>query len=459
MIINALAIDLLLIGAIYLLGALQARIILRSKFSLEILSLSFPLGLGTLTLSLFLLSWLGLRISIITIMLLYMVLFVGHFFLLKRSNIPMQSFVFRNSLSILSSIPWVLMIFLFLSAIFLSVGRAYSSWDAIAIWSVKGYGIALEGTIFAGKTWGSLGLSYPLNLSVAISVFKLFSGDVLPGSKLIFPLMFISLIINIYTFFTRRNIRQTQAKFGLLFLASVPLLFKHATIGYANLAFTTYIVLGALYAMEGIYGNRPGALGMSGVLLGFATWTRQEGLFLSLLVVMTISLTWLIYRKEMPKFVPWLTPLVSIGVVWFIFARFHGTEGQITRTLREALPQISQGHFHLDNVYQIMRYAVRQMLDPSIWGLLFPASLLLFILAGPRRFAPKESIFMFGGGATTLSIGIAVLFYYYIVSFRQTPLEWWLSTSFNRMILPIGVLLGILATLALGSFSYRSSQQ
>jgi len=29
--------------------------------------------------------------------------------------------------------------------------------DAAAIWAAKGYGIALEGTIFAGSSWGAHG--------------------------------------------------------------------------------------------------------------------------------------------------------------------------------------------------------------------------------------------------------------------------------------------------------------
>jgi hypothetical protein len=349
------------------------------------------------------------------------------------------------------------MIILFLSAIFLSVGKAYSTWDAMAIWSVKGYGIALEGTVFGGRTWGYHALNYPLNLPIAISTFKLFSNDALPGSKLVFPLIYFSMIANVYSFLTRRNVNRTHAKLGLLLLASVPLLFEHATIGYANLAFTFYIVSGALYAMEGIYGNRQGALLMSGFLLGFATWTRQEGLLLSLLIVLTLSLTWLISRKGKLKFVPWLIPLGIIGIVWVIFFRLYGTEGQITRALRGAISGISQGQFHIDSIYHILRYFARQMQELNKWGLLFPASLLLFILAGPRRFAPKENIYLFGGGAITLMLGLAALTFYYAVSFSHLSLEWWLTTSFNRMILPAGVLMGILAVLAIGSSTLLSN--
>jgi hypothetical protein len=337
-----------------------------------------------------------------------------------------------------------------------SVGKAYSTWDAIAVWSVKGYGIALEKTIFAGKNWGSFGLDYPLNLPIAVSTFKLFSDDTLPGSKLIFPIFFIALIVNIYSFFIRRKINRNYAKFGLLFLASVPLLFEHATIGYANLAFTLYLVLGALYAMEGIYESRRGALVMSGFLLGFASWTRPEGLLLSLVVVITLPLAWLISHKQMPKYVPWLIPFGIIAVAWVIFFQLYVPEGLITRAAGWALSGISQGQFHLDSIYQIARYAARQMLDPKIWGLLFPLSFMIMILVGPRKIVSRENIYLLGSGVITLTIGMAILLYYYAVSFSQRPLEWWLYTSFNRMFLPVGIFIGILAVLLFSSSTFIS---
>jgi hypothetical protein len=44
-----------------------------------------------------------------------------------------------------------------LLAAILAIGRAHSSYDAVAMWIVKGYSIAHEGSIFGAQVWGALG--------------------------------------------------------------------------------------------------------------------------------------------------------------------------------------------------------------------------------------------------------------------------------------------------------------
>ena len=36
----------------------------------------------------------------------------------------------------------------------IGIGTSYARWDPIAIWGIKGYGIGIEGTIFAAEDWG-----------------------------------------------------------------------------------------------------------------------------------------------------------------------------------------------------------------------------------------------------------------------------------------------------------------
>jgi hypothetical protein len=259
------------------------------------------------------------------------------------------------------------------------------------------------------------------------------------------------MMINAYAFFIRRNIRRVFASIGLIFLSSVPIVFEHATIGYANLPFTMYIVLGVLYGLEGIFDNRPGALLMSGIHLGLAAWTRQEGLLFSLLIVVTLSLNYRLTRKGMLKLCPLVVPLGIFGISWVIFSRVYLSDGLITRSISEAWLGISQGQFHLESVYRILRFGVRQIVTPSIWGLLFPVSLILILMAGVKRLAPRADVYLFGVVTITLIIGAAVFLFYYAVSFSQLTLEWWLSTSFNRMMLPVGILVGFLAVLSIGS--------
>ncbi len=64
------------------------------------------------------------------------------------------------------------------------------------------------------------------------------------------------------------------ASLGLLFLATVPILFEHATLGYSNLPMMTYLVLGCLLCLIGIRRRQTGQILVGSLLLGLSAWTR-----------------------------------------------------------------------------------------------------------------------------------------------------------------------------------------
>ena len=141
--------------------------------------------------------------------------------------------------------------FLLAQIVVISVGRGYSFFDAIANWALKGYTIAQEGTIWAGKDWGGHALAYPQNLHLAISLFRLADGDALPGSKLLDPLLLSSLLVGCFQFWKRSAVPADLALGGAVVILSVPVIFFHGTIGYANLPYTAYLILGSLWVLEG----------------------------------------------------------------------------------------------------------------------------------------------------------------------------------------------------------------
>lgn len=110
---------------------------------------------------------------------------------------------------------------LFGMALLTSLTRAYSTYDGIANWTLKGYGMALERSIFAGAKWGGHVLSYPQNLPLTIAMFRLADGDILPGSKLLFPLFAFSLFLGI-----NRHLRAmgTRSWISLLWIALLAIL-------------------------------------------------------------------------------------------------------------------------------------------------------------------------------------------------------------------------------------------
>jgi len=243
---------------IFIFGFLVIRNLRIQPSLLEVLSLSFPIGIGLLTLILFLSSWIGVPYTKTNLIGIYISLFAllccsAMFVWSKSGRHKAQSEAAsapEASLGLRMLFYSTLFLF-FLVITYLSVTRAYSTWDAIGIWGIKAYGIVKEGTIFAGERWGSHWLTYPLNITLQISIFRLLDGDVLPGSKLIFPMYFISLILGAYRFW-KKHVEWKFAALGALLLASLPIVFKHGTIGYANLPFTAYLVIGLLHVLDGI---------------------------------------------------------------------------------------------------------------------------------------------------------------------------------------------------------------
>ncbi len=289
-------IDLTILGMASLLGIMLIFAIRGRSNLLEFGSLSFPIGAGTLTLILFLTSWLGVPYTKTSLIGIYIgfcvVLSCGAILVRSKSGQDKAQTDAASSPEAslgLRRLFYAIVFLCFLVIAYLSVARSYSTWDAIGIWGIKGYGIAKEGTIFAGERWGSHGLTYPLNIPLQISIFRLLDGDVLPGSKLIFPVYFISLVLGAYRFW-RRYVEWKFAAMGALLLASLPIVFEHGTIGYANLPFTTYLVLGLLHVLEGISGGDARGQIIGGLLLGLATWTRPEGVFL---VIFALGAVWI----------------------------------------------------------------------------------------------------------------------------------------------------------------------
>jgi multidrug transporter EmrE-like cation transporter len=238
--------DLLIVAAIFWLGWTLLRLANPSVPPLLALSLAYPAGAALLSGVIYAASLLKLPINPLAVGASYFVLQAFPLALNRRrtkarlqdgrSRLPSQ-FSPRIAAVLLS------LTCLSLAVAYISIERSYSTWDAIAIWSIKGYGIAKEGTIFAAARWGGQGLAYPLNLPIQISLFRLFSGDWLPGSKLIFPIYYLALTLGAFSLLQQR-LGWKRAGLGALILAATPIILQHGTLGYANLPFTAYLVPG-----------------------------------------------------------------------------------------------------------------------------------------------------------------------------------------------------------------------
>ena len=442
-------VDFLLLTGMWALGVLIVRAVLPDVGSLEYIALGYGLGVGSLTWLLFLLSWVGVPLTIPTILVTFFTLAAGSLLARKlqgKGAFHSPAIVHSDSGSRpgrLDIAGWILLGIFGLALFVVSVGLSYSMWDAMAIWSVKGYGIALEGSIFAARQWGSKGIAYPLNLPIAISVFYHFDGDLLPGSKLLFPGFFIALLSGLRIYLRRLNLPVLLA-WGMVFtVGTVPLFLQYSLVGYANIAFAYYYALGLMWLGIGLSAGDRRRCVVGALLLAFSIWTRLEGLEFWLIAIASLILLW--SRQMVSKKTAFgiILPALVIGGSWVLFGWFnHATTGE-TAVLSNALTRLFHGELHPLAVYQIVRFTGYLVFKTRVYGILVPIaiglSLILTIFRSKARRDRLSMTLLIAG----LLTGLGVMFMYYLTSYDPAGLEWWLGTGYDRMLFGAVILLAI----------------
>lgn len=387
---TAFAVDVFICALIFLLGYSISIVILRKRERIASLTAAIPIGIGSLTWIVFLLSWAGLPVTLLTFTVVYMAL-LALALAAKRSLFQDDKRILPNlSIPTLPTRKFldqpvfhgILMLILLTFALqfVISIGRSYSLTDDMANWAIKGYAIALEGNVRAGQNWGAHSLAYPQNIPLMISLFKLADGDVLPGSKMIYSLMGASLIYGCYQAWRRRNVPGTIALLGVLIFSTVPIIFFQSTIGWGNYFFTAYIVLGTIYWAEGIVDRDQGRLGLGAVLLAFATWTRPEGVaFAAVLILGVLFTLWL--KREKISIPKWMFLLTLIPSTYMVFSSTSMKSDEIGRVLGTFLRNTASWEFDFQPVSILASYSYNDFLDVDKWGYFMPLLLLMIVIA------------------------------------------------------------------------------
>jgi hypothetical protein len=315
--------------------------------------------------------------------------------------------------------------------LFISIGRSYSVYDGIAMWAPKGYGIAMERSLW-GARWGNHGYSYPLHIHFLIALFRLFSGDLLPGSKAIFPLFYFSLLLGVYAYWMKKDVSPSLRFGGILVLMTVPTFFTFSTIGYPNIPMASYVTLAVLIGLEGMGESKPGKQALSGLLFGFTIWTVIEGVLYVGAVMVVILAVQILSKHGKLNFAAWILPALLVGGVWYIFFRIHGAGGSQALDAGSLMFEAwRNGDWRLSNVRLILGYARRNLFDPQTWGLMFSLGLVM-LLSGwralnPRRFLHEFALLIVTGMMALLSLAL-----FYLRSFFIPGLYELLERGFPR---------------------------
>jgi hypothetical protein len=413
-------------------------------------ALGYGLGTGALSLLLSLASLLGAPISRLTILAItlgWAALGVGALLYHQLRSVIHQQDASPNGRRRVIDFWHVCLLLLWGVAVAISVGKGYHATDEVVLWGAKGYGIAGHGIAAGASQWGTRTMAYPLNIPLLIAAFKTIFNEILPASKVLFPLFYLGLLILVYDFLSLKSTR-TIAGLATLVLATAPILFQHATIGYANLPLV-FTLVAALVLFQYALAAGPGAaqnaaLFFAGTFLALGAWTRPEGMLMSWIVV-AIVVAWIIpvARKtgNLRSLAYLLAPLCLYTLFWLIASRqIYPPSDRNSGMYLAAITQISNGNLHPAEAGYILSRFFRDLVSHSVWGVI-GIGLLLLPWLGSHPPAGRNNSWLLTMAAGLCCI-LLVLGIYLLVSYAPgRDISWWVSTGLDRMIMPGIVLL------------------
>jgi hypothetical protein len=435
------------------LGTSITSLLVPDSRLVERLALGYGLGLSLATLVMFCLSVIGILLSAqaIAIALAFVAIVLravlwrckpGTLVLRTESRNPgdkgdsQKFYPWKRALTVVMAITVLLTI---LASFFIALYWPIFSWDAMAIWGVKGKAIAASGTVVALK-YGEH-RHYPLHFPLLISLALLLDGD-----KLVKILLSLTLAALLAVFYSnlRRFCAPLMSWLATLALATTPLLLGHSTIAYANLTMSFYYTASVLYLLNYIKCGELGFLLLSGLMAGIAAWTRPEGLLLlglNVLVLLIFSLR----RRALRSILFYILLSCCFAFPWAIYSRYVlKIPNPLWSYAVTAITSFLTGHVDWDKLAMILRYFSRTVGVDARWGGVWIAFLAIVILCIDRL----------------ILLNVATVIFMYYATPEIKPLSWWLGTGFDRMILHFFPLLIFAAALLTQgkNGAYKSSQ-
>lgn len=324
--------------------------------------------------------------------------------------------------------------------IYLAIGKSYYASDELIIWANKGYAIAEQGLSRGLSLWGLGSWKYTLNIPLLIAAFEKGFGDLLPQSKLIFPLYAASLLFCMYIFL-QRYVRRDIAGLAAFAFGTSTIILRHSQIGYANMAFSAQLVMAVVLLIESLESqqaaiHKPRLL-LAGSLFALAAWNRAEGFVISLvLIALFATLGW---RKNGRQWLPqvlWAAvPILLVSLVWLLTSDLaYSLPRANSGALANATAQLLRGNFHLNEA----RYAVSSLLgfllDFSTWGVIGYG--VLFFSWLPRKTSSTNlaCLLLWCGGALVIMIALGTI---YATSYNGgCDVSCWVNSGLERYIMP-----------------------
>lgn len=340
------------------------------------------------------------------------------FFQLRRS----RPFSFTIFLLIRVSIYAVLVMGLisYLSFMFIPHSGRWGRWDARAIWTLHARFMVDQNhwrNMFAPSiSWTHA--DYPLMLSSFIAMFwkALGANDAVVPCVIAF-IVFVLILLAMYSGLKEK----TNPFLGILALVSfafTPMFAKVAAFQGADTLLSLFILMTTISAHQSENKISQRLLFVTGLVAGFASWIKNEGLAFTLLF--SLGMLWQ-YRRSFKSLLPYIAGMVLPLTVIIIFKTCYAPSNDIIH---------AQGHSTLSQLTDPTRYKLIATFFIRNLRLLYPIPIIiavLIILRGYKRILD-----------THLFVLLAMLVAYFI-TFLITPrdLQWHLETASERLFMQL----------------------
>lgn len=245
-----------------------------------------------------------------------------------------------------------------------------SDWDAWAIWDMKARAFHADAGVGGYLSRGAdLAFSWPSRPPLT-SVFQAFVYTCLGGpretaARVFHVLLYASLLLLFFAV-VRRSRGPAVAAAGVVFLASVPNVFYHASSGVANLALGVYVLALLIALQRGFAQGGPRALVAAGAIAGFVALGRDEGRWLALVALGAASVVGLAEGRAVRRLVGGALLCGLVGALvyapWAAAVARSGAEGMLSDwSVADTLTRIPA---HLKDLPAFLRMLARELFLP-----------------------------------------------------------------------------------------------
>ncbi|MBF0121903.1 MAG: hypothetical protein HQL21_00675 [Candidatus Omnitrophica bacterium] len=309
----------------------------------------------------------------------------------------------------------------------------YGGWDAWSCWNLKARMLFMGGdswrNMFDPVLWRS-NTAYPLMLPLINTWLWSFGSSPEPNVPLFISCLITFLSAGILFFSLKELTNRFLAILAPAWLLSIFFNIQLASSQYSDLLVGTFFLLGIVSFF--LYLQRPdsGFLKIALIALGFLSFTKSEGLVLSIITLSGLSLALLIHKEHRKRLTPFAWSLMMTTILAFmvsgIFQIFFAPN---SHTLINGLTS-SQKPTSLERLAAVFVFFSKEIITPK-WNGLWLLAAGGLLLSWRRSLTAGRWII-----PVILMTYLAVIFgVYWINTFFE--IVWWLSMTMNRILFAI----------------------